>query len=119
MPEFSRIHVALLVVIASVVSLMIPGELQAGCERCTNPVFTGGMSWCVEVKQEETGVTLCKDGVDLFGPYCSEDGIYCSVVDAGGGGGTGSGGGGTNPCQTSGFCPAQCFSCSGGGRPAI
>ena len=100
--------------------LMIPGELLA-CEICTNPVFTDGMSWCRPVRQEETGYTICRDEVTVLGTYCMEEsGIFCSVVDAGGGGGgSNAGGGGTNPCQTSGFCPAQCFSCSGWGRPAV
>lgn len=54
------------------------------------------------------------------GPSCWTNGQACTNGGDGGGSGGGSAGGGSDPCATMGFCPAQCFSCSGsGGRPAI
>jgi hypothetical protein len=88
------------------------------CETCVSglrQILAGGGSWCEAVKEGETGVTICRDGVDSFGkPWCTESGTYCSVITVGGGGGGTSGGGGGSACQVSGFCPAECFNCSGG-----
>ena len=83
------------------------------CEICKLS-FTGN-SWCRPVREMETGVTLCKDFVaNIGGSYCTEDGNACSWVNGGGGGG-GTGGGGGGSCTSTGFCPAECFSCGGGG----
>lgn len=94
-------------------SWALTSEAEGACEICKANILTPDLSWCHPVEQEETGVTRCRDGSDWHGPWCFEEGTFCSVVDAGGGGGTG--GGGDNPCQVTGFCPAECFSCSGGG----
>lgn len=86
------------------------------CEICKLS-FTGN-SWCRAVREMETGVTQCKDYVaNIGGSYCTEDGNACSwVTGVGGGGGGGTGGGGGGSCSSStGFCPAECFSCGGGG----
>jgi hypothetical protein len=94
----------------------------AGCEICKYTFFLG-YSPCRAVTDTEVGSTICQDYYDPIGGFsCEESGTYCSVIGAdGGGGGTGgSGGGDGGSCQTSGFCPASCFSCSGsGGRPAV
>ena len=52
------------------------------------------------------------------GPTCWTNGQACTNGGDGGGGTGSSSGGGSDPCATSGFCPAQCFSCGGSGRPA-
>src|SRR6185436_5514700 len=91
--------------------LVLPAKGMA-CEKCAtswNVVLSRGQSWCQAVKDGETGATQCDAGVTwIGGAYCHEGGIYCSTVTAGGGGGGGS------TCQSSGYCPAECFSCSGG-----
>lgn len=77
--------------------------------------------WCHSVPQGETGYTIC------FSPEeasccCSVGGDFCTdiTVDGGGSGGGTGGSGGSNPCYTTGFCPAECFSCGGGGgRPPV
>lgn len=93
-----------------------------GCEVCKYYFFLG-FAPCRPVEEGETGATICTNHSDISGFSCEESGDFCSsiTVTGGGGGGTGGvGGGGSDPCQTSGFCPAECFSCSGGGggRPA-
>lgn len=87
------------------------------CEICKLS-FTGN-SWCRAVREMETGVTNCQDHVaNIGGSYCTEEGNACSWVNAvggGGGGGTGGGGGGGGgSCASTGFCPAECFSCGSG-----
>ena len=48
--------------------------------------------------------------------FCYESGSACyGITVGGGGGGGGTGGGGGGCASTGGFCPAECFSCSGGG----
>lgn len=84
------------------------------CEVCfanINGIFT-----CGPASPNEVGFTLCAP----LATRCQVGGDFCSVIDAGGGGSGGSGGGG-GACQGgSGGCPAECFSCSGGGgRPRI
>ncbi|HEX6904299.1 MAG TPA: hypothetical protein VF789_31610 [Thermoanaerobaculia bacterium] len=99
-------------------------ERADACEVC------GRSSWltpwnylCRPAKDKETGATGCTDNYEPVSntTSCFESGDYCTVIIVNGGG-TGGGGGGEeeNPCQTSNFCPAECFSCSGGGgRPAV
>jgi hypothetical protein len=95
----------------------------AACELCYSVWWNFGRSYCKPLQNGETGTTVCEDVIsNTGGSFCTEGGDYCTIVDAGGGGG-GTGGGGTGSggttCQTTGACPAECFSCSGGnGRPA-
>lgn len=92
-----------------------PPVRAQSCEICKVGSLSGA-SWCRPVQQEETGATKCDDYVDIAGAYCVEGGNFCSWVNAGGGGGgSGGGGGGGGGCSGSGFCPAECFSCGGGG----
>lgn len=95
----------------------------AGCEICKINLFLGFIP-CRPVTQTEVGSTICEDKYDIFGGFsCEERGTFCSSINVGGGGGgggTGGTGGNSNTCQTSGYCPAECFSCrGGGGRPAV
>jgi hypothetical protein len=93
----------------------------AGCEICKYTFFLG-YSPCRAVTKNEVGSTICTNNYDPIGGFsCEESGTFCSSISADGGGGTGgSGSGDGGSCQTSGFCPAACFSCSGsGGRPAV
>jgi hypothetical protein len=93
----------------------------ASCEICEYKFFLGFK--CRPVTEKEVGSTICTGTYSPVGGYtCEESGTFCTgiTVDGGGGGGTGSGGGDGSSCQTSGFCPAACFSCGGGGgRPAV
>lgn len=107
-----------------VLGVVISAEDAAACQRCADGmkvVLSGGGSWCEPLREGETGVTICKQGVDIFGkPWCTESGTFCSQITVDGGGGSGGGtggggGGGGGSCQGAGFCPAECFSCSGGG----
>lgn len=99
-----------------------PPRPAAGCEICKVNLFLGPAP-CRSVTEDEVGSTICQDQYDPIGGFtCEESGTFCSGITVGGGGGRAGGGGGTggNPCQTSSFCPASCFSCSGGGgRPAV
>ena len=96
------------------------------CESCKRTSWLTPWNYlCKATGDRETGVTLCTDEYEPLTntTYCNESGDFCTVVDAEGGGGSGGGSGGgdtSNPCLTTGFCPAECFSCSGGGgRPAV
>jgi hypothetical protein len=122
MNKFSLIRrLALFGVCSLCCSLLLPSVAE-GCELCYSSLINPTRSYCRQVNELETGVTNCVTYVDnLGGSSCSESGTYCSYVNAGGGGSGGSGGGGGgNGCSTAGFCPAECFSCGGGGgRPPI
>jgi len=95
-------------------TLALPAE---ACQVCRQS-FLSHNSWCRPVEQEETGATQCTNfPSNTGGSYCSEGGTFCTWVNSGGGGtgGGGVGGGGGNGCAPTGFCPAECFSCGGGG----
>ncbi len=120
----SRLRVVLFGGIILFSQAVLSGRADA-CEVC------GRSSWltpwnylCRPAQDKETGTTGCTNSYEPVSntTSCSESGDYCTVIIVNGGGGTGGGGGGgeENPCQTSSFCPAECFSCSGGGgRPAV
>jgi len=111
---------ALLVGLVFLLGINWSFEVKA-CENCVHGWIN---DHCIPVQQGEIGYTFCFEMPASF-PWpsvCVADGNFCSSIDVnggGGGGGTGGGGGG-GACATTGFCPAECFSCSGGGgRPAI
>jgi hypothetical protein len=104
-----------------VLGFVTPPRPASACELCKYNIFLG-YSPCRPVGPDEVGSTVCTDSYDPLGGFsCEESGTFCSSITAGGGGGAGGAGGDGSACHTSGFCPAQCFSCSGGGggRPAI
>lgn len=124
MQNSARVRPWLLFSILSLLFWTLP-KPAAGYEICKY-IFFLGYAPCRPVTQNEVGSTICTDQYDPFAGFsCVESGTFCSSIDAGGGGGgtggTGGTGGGSGSCQTSDFCPAQCFSCSsgGGGRPAV
>jgi hypothetical protein len=120
MPRFPRRRRLLLLAILGLSSLALPQKVL-GCEICKYYFFLG-YSPCRTVTESEVGSTICTDHYDPIGGFsCDESGYFCQNITAGGGGGAGGGGtgGGGSTCQTSGACPAECFSCSGGGRPAV
>src|SRR4029077_14351525 len=91
-----------------------------GCFICKSTTLTGLGAIC-----DGVGVLQGGDGWECYedntlpwpdGPSCWVAGGPCTN---GGDGGGGSGGtiGGSDSCQTTGFCSAECFSCSGSGRP--
>lgn len=93
---------------------------SAACAICKHFFFLGYVP-CQPVLEGEVGATVCTNHYDpISGFWCEESGDFCSGIMAGGGGGsTGGSGGGSDPCGTTGFCPAECFNCAdGGGRPA-
>lgn len=101
-------------------SLILPRPVE-GCEICKYWFFLG-YAPCRPATGSEVGATGCENYYDpIEGFSCEESGSYCTTVTVSGGSGGGSGGsGGSDPCMTSGFCPAECFSCAGGGgRPAV
>ena len=90
-------------------------DIYYGCYVCEAEGY-GGDSYCKPVGHEQAGDgTRCEE--DPLGPWCSMKPDPCYNVDVNGGGGGSGGGGGA--CTTTGFCPAECFSCSSGGRPRI
>jgi hypothetical protein len=117
----ARIHLLLPLAILGLFFWTLP-QPAAGCEIC-KPNFFLGFVPCRAVAEDEVGATVCQDQYDPIGGFtCEESGTFCTgiTVSGGGGGGNGGSGGGSGSCQTSGFCPAFCFSCGGGGgRPAV
>jgi hypothetical protein len=82
-------------------------------ERITIPA-----DYCA-VANNESG-SLCCDLLDFgTGTVCGESGDACYGIIVGGGGGDGGTGGGTSCSYRNGWCPAECMSCSSGGKPAI
>lgn len=104
---------------------MAQASPAAACEYCFWTWINPTRSYCKIVVEGQVGVTSCENVVSRLGDsFCEESGNACGVVNVpigggGGGGSAGSGGGGSNPCQTAGFCPAQCFNCSGGGGGGV
>lgn len=119
MPRFPRRRYLLLLAMLGLSTFALP-QVTFGCEICEYHFFLG-FSPCRPVTESEVGSTTCTNISDLGGFSCRESGSFCQNITIGGGGGPGGGGsaGGSNACQTSGACPAECFSCSGGGRPAV
>jgi hypothetical protein len=122
MREIARIRFLLPFTILGLLFWTLPRP-AAGCEICKANLFLGFVP-CRSVTEDEVGSTICQDQYDpIGGSTCEESGTFCSGITVGGGGGGagGTGGAGGNPCQTSSFCPASCFSCGGGGgrRPAV
>jgi len=121
MPKPARTRLLLLFSILGLLFWTLPRP-ATGCEICKINFFLGFIP-CRAVTESEVGSTICTDEYDVVAGYtCSESGTFCSgITVGGGGGGGGSTGGGGGSCQTSNLCPAECFSCSGGGggKPAI
>jgi hypothetical protein len=115
----ARTRFLLLFTVLGILLWTVP-QPAAGCEICKYHFFFG-FAPCQPVAEDEVGSTICKDQYDPIGGFsCEESGTFCSGITVGGGGGTGgsgSGGGDGGSCQTTGFCPASCFSCSSGGKP--
>lgn len=97
-----------------VLMLLLSREAQA-CEICKY-VFFFGYQPCRAVSGDEVGATTCTNLYDVWSGFsCQESGTYCSNITVGGGGsGGGSGGGWGGGCSSNGFCPAECFTCTGG-----
>jgi hypothetical protein len=104
-------HLMMAGLVVMLFTLLAPGATQA-CELCH--VFFDDES-CKTAGPTESGYTSCTMPEEAS-CCCTLSGSPCTGGSGGGGGGGGgTGGGGGNQCQTSGFCPAECFSCGGGG----
>lgn len=99
---------ALIAVAFVALSVLVP-QPAAACQKCADAKFNP--DFCFPAGQGEAGMTICTNGD--WG--CHLDGAACTGGSGGGGGGGGTGGGGGGACSGSGFCPAECFSCGGGG----
>lgn len=90
-----------------------------GCFICEYSGITGISQICDQVSDGETGGGWrCKETFDLVGSKCQLEGSACYHITVGDGGG----GGGDDPCSErgpGGVCPAECFSCGGGGGGVI
>lgn len=112
-------YAVLLLVAVAALSVLTATPASAApfpCNECTYIVFNGEV--CDAVEAEEKGRTDCNSTA-----RCILSGSECTGPSSGGGGGGGGGddtGGGGAGCNTTGFCPAECFTCSGGGgRPRV
>ena len=105
--------------------LVAPGGVSAatyyGCQICKYRGLTGIEEMCWGVGHGEHGDgTICHERNDLGGTACYLEGGPCyNVVVTDGGGGWSGGGSGNCSVGGSQFCPAECFSCGGSGRPAV
>jgi hypothetical protein len=87
--------------------------VAAACQDCFGNIQ--GIATCGPVRDGATGFTVCSSVTT----ECVVGGSFCTEIDVHGGGSGGSGGGGGACHGGAGGCPAECFSCSGGGRPRI
>lgn len=108
--------------LAALVAVMLLGSQGAVWAEC------GTCQVCIEkttltIPRDTCGVANNQDGYMCCSPetygvatYCHMDGAACYGTSVGGGGGGGGTGGSGGSCRsTGGFCPAECFSCGGGG----
>lgn len=108
--------------------LALPGMAAAvttyyGCFTCDAVGIVGMGGRCQSVPYNSWGDGWKCFEDESFGlgfpndPMCWTNQEQCYHILAGGGGGGGGGtGGGGSTCQNStGFCPAECFTCGGGG----
>lgn len=104
-----------LLYLAAVVAVLVVAPRRAsGCEDC---FFNNqNIATCRPTFDGEMGNTICWS----ITTDCQFDGAACTIITVGGGGSGGGGGGGGGCSGGAGGCPAECFSCSGGGgRPRI
>lgn len=103
---------ALLLVLVSAVLWVGGSKTAAACQDCFFNIQN--IATCRPTFDGEIGNLYCQS----ITTDCIFSGPVCTVITVEGGGGGSGGGGGA--CQGgSGGCPAECFSCSGGGRPRI
>lgn len=114
MKNVYRSTVVLVVVFAMGIAASASTTTWEGCFNCSDQ--GPGSHYC-EGAYEGAGWRCTETDIQGF-TVCSITGGACLNPDYGGGGGGGGTGGGGN-CNTSGFCPAECFSCGGSGRPRI
>ncbi len=90
---------------------------QFGCFVCAN---TGRIdAFCKSAREGDGWICITLHIADDFN-ICRFSGGACLNPYFEGGGGAGGGSGGGGNCHTTGACPAECFTCSGGGgRPRI
>ena len=106
------------VVALAAFSAVLSTEVASACEYCkTRSFWWGFANWCAPVPPDGSlGVTNCYDQGTTPSLACTEKGNVCSEITVDGGGTGGSGGGGGGNCGGgAGGCPAECFSCGGGG----
>lgn len=92
------------------VILLAPAAAEA-CEECFK-FFDD--EWCHEASAGQSGFTICNSPEEAS-CCCKFSGNPCTGGQPSGGGGGGGWGGGGGACGGTGFCPAECFSCGGGG----
>jgi hypothetical protein len=115
-----------LAALAGLMLLATAGAAWAACGTCQtckrNYVVFGTLAdfYCI-VANDQDGYLCCNEQPLGNETYCafSGDACYGIIVDDGGGGSGGGGGGGGACSYQSGWCPPECMSCSGFGRPAI
>jgi len=99
---------------AAILLTVLPAPVSAAeCLECFK-FFDD--EWCQPVGAGRSGFTECTSPEEAS-CCCRIRGNPCTIDGgAGGGGGGGGWGGGGSVCSGGGaFCPAQCFSCGGGG----
>ena len=91
------------------------------CYTCNNTAILGIDQECGTPPDYSygTGTTCHELRINGLPTACYTSGFECYRITVNGGGGGSGGTGGGGSCHSSGFCPAECFSCSGGGRPRI
>lgn len=112
-----------LAVLAGLMLVATAGTAWAACGNCQtckrNYVVFGTLAdfYCI-VANDQEGYMCCHEQPLGNETYCVFGGDACYGIIVGDGGGSAGGGGGGCSYQ-SGWCPPECMSCSGGGRPAI
>lgn len=112
-----------LVVLVGLLSVAAGDVAWADCGTCQTckdgtRALLFEADYCM-VANNENGSMCCKEEDFGLNTFCTLSGNACYGIIVDGGGGSGGGGGGTTCNYQNGWCPAECMSCSGGGRPAI
>ena len=99
-------------IVAAIMLLFLPAPTYAAaCQECFK-FFDD--EWCQDAAPGRSGFTICTSPEEAS-CCCKVSGSPCTGGSGTGGGGGGGWGGGGGGCSGSGFCPAECFSCGGGG----
>jgi hypothetical protein len=98
---------------AAIILVVLPAPTFAeACQECFK-LFDD--EWCNDAPSGVSGFTICTSPEEAS-CCCKFSGSPCTGGSGGSGGGGGGGwGGGGGACSGTGFCPAECFSCGGGG----
>lgn len=105
-------------------TLAATNEGWAQCDTCQVCKYRSRITipadYCSPAVSEDGNLCCMETSLPAGGSLCTAYSSACYGIEVTGGGGGGGGtAGGAGCTYQGGWCPAECMSCSGGGRPAI